>query len=203
MKTASTATITQIASAISAAIVGRGAMENRLPGATLLATVGVPGLVLVPGLVPVPEAADAEARVPDAGVATRGGAVKSRLAAAAADGRAIEGIDDCVIGGSVDRDERGAGDALAAIFSVTRLRAAMIAAGSGTSATWAAEPMRAPAEAAIDAPADRVEGSGRAGVFVSDRHRSSHSSTVPPQPLTYAASIGRSGSAGPISAALM
>lgn len=178
---------------------GRDAMENRLP------RTAPRGPAVAEDAVAVAVAEDAGAAVgaSDAGVATRGAAAKSRLAAAAADGFVIEGIDDCVTGGSVDRDERGAGDALAAIFSVTRLRAAMIAAGSGTSATWAAEPMRAPAEAAVDAPADRVESSGRAGVFVSDRHRSSHSSTVPPQPLTYAASIGRSGSAGPISAALM
>ena len=89
MKIASTATITQIASAISAAIVGRDAMENRLPRTAPLATVGVPGPVPVPVLVlvPVPGAADADAGVPDAGVAIRGGAAKSRLAAAAADGR--------------------------------------------------------------------------------------------------------------------
>ena len=94
-------------------------------------------------------------------------------------------------------------DVPAVIFSATRLSAAMIAEGSGTSAIGETDPMRAPAVAAVEHPADRVGSSARAGVFVRDRHRSSHSSTVPPQPLTYAASNGRSGRAGPASAPRM
>jgi len=57
--------------------------------------------------------------------------------------------------------------------------------------------------AAAELPALRASASGWDGVLVSERHRSSHSSVVPPQPLTNAESTGRSGSAGPTSAALM
>ena len=79
----------------------------------------------------------------------------------------------------------------------------MMIEGSGVSATGDTAPMRAPALAAADRPALRAVSTGRDGVLVSDRHRSSHSSVVPPQPLTYAESTGRSGSDGPSSAALM
>lgn len=65
------------------------------------------------------------------------------------------------------------------------------------------DPIRAPAVAASEHPALLTGSSGRAGELVSVRHRSSQSPTVPPQPRTYAESTGRSGSAGPASAALM
>jgi hypothetical protein len=166
--------------------------------------------------VPVPDAADVDAR--DADVATRDAAI-SRLADAVAAGcvmddcptgdcptgdRVIVGFvnDDCALDGRVDRDGRD-GDVLAAIFSATRLSAAMITAGSGASPPGEPAPTSAPAVAAVEYPADLAGSSDSAGVFVSIRHRSSHSSTVPPQPLTYAESTGRSGSPGPASAALM
>jgi hypothetical protein len=79
----------------------------------------------------------------------------------------------------------------------------MMMAGSGVSVTGPTEPMRAPAAAAAEPPACRASDTGRDGVLVSERHRSSHSCAEPPQPLTYAESTGRSGSAGPASAALM
>ena len=60
----------------------------------------------------------------------------------------------------------------------------MMIEGSGVSATGLIEPIRAPADAAVEHPAGRAASSGRVGVLVSDRHRSSHSSVVPPQPLT-------------------
>ncbi len=56
--------------------------------------------------------------------------------------------------------------------------------GSGVSATGLIEPMRAPAEAAVEDPAGRAASSGRVCALVSERHRSSHSSVVPPHPLT-------------------
>ena len=79
----------------------------------------------------------------------------------------------------------------------------MMTEGSGLSPTCDTEPIRAPAVAASELPASRDSDSGRDGDLVSERHRSSHSSVVPPQPRTYAESTGRSGSAGPTSAALM
>ena len=56
--------------------------------------------------------------------------------------------------------------------------------GSGVSAMGLIEPMRAPAEAAVEPPDGRASSSGRVGALVSDRHRSSHSSVVPPHPRT-------------------
>ena len=79
----------------------------------------------------------------------------------------------------------------------------MMIEGSGLSPTCDTDPILAPAVAASERPACRDAATGRDGDLVSERHRSSHSSVVPPQPLTYAESTGRSGSAGPTSAALM
>lgn len=90
-----------------------------------------------------------------------------------------------------------------AISSATRLSAAMMTEGSGPSPACVAELIRAPAVAASDWPDCRVAATGNDGDLVSARHRSSHSSVVPPQPLTNAMSTGRSGSEGPTSAALM
>ena len=73
-----------------------------------------------------------------------------------------------------------------AISSATRLSAAMMIDGSGQSPTWVAELMRAPAVAASERPDCRAADTGRDGDLVSERHRSSHSSVVPPQPRTYA-----------------
>jgi hypothetical protein len=81
------------------------------------------------------------------------------------------------------RDGSGAG-VPTAICSATRSSAAMMIEGSGVSAIGLIEPIRAPAEAAVEFPAGRASTSGRVGALVSDRHRSSHSSVVPPQPLT-------------------
>jgi hypothetical protein len=81
------------------------------------------------------------------------------------------------------REGSGAG-VLTAICSATRSSAARITEGSGVSAMGLIEPIRAPAEAAVEHPAGRASTSGRVGALVSDRHRSSHSSVVPPQPLT-------------------
>ena len=204
------------APAVGLMVVAMGA-AGLATGAAGLATVGVPA---------TPDAAEADASDGDASdgdasdgdasdgdasdgdVATRGAALMSRLADAAAGcviGDCVIGecvIGECVIGGGAGRDGRDV-DVLAAIFSATRSSAAMIAAGSGASALAESGPMRAPAVAAVEHPADRLGSSDKAGVCVSDRHRSSHSSMVPPQPLTYADSTGRSGSAGPASAALM
>ena len=108
----------------------------------------------------------------------------------------------CSIVDTPDRDGSGAGVA-SAISSATRSSAARMTEGSGASATGLIEPTRAPAEAAVEHPAGLASSSGRVGALVSDRHRSSHSSVVPPHPLTYAESTGRSGSVGPTSAALM
>ena len=94
-------------------------------------------------------------------------------------------------------------DGSVAMPSATLLRAAMTTMGSWPSATRLEDPMRAPAVAASEHPAVLTGSSGRAGELVSVRHRSSQSPTVPPQPRTYAESTGRSGSAGPASAALM
>jgi hypothetical protein len=94
-------------------------------------------------------------------------------------------------------------DGSVAMPSATLLRAAMTTMGSWPSATRLVDPMRAPAVAASEHPAVLTGSSGRAGELVSVRHRSSQSPTVPPQPRTYAESTGRSGSAGPASAALM
>ena len=94
-------------------------------------------------------------------------------------------------------------DGSVAMPSATLLRAAMTTLGSWPSATRLVDPMRAPAVAASEHPAVLTGSSGRAGELVSVRHRSSQSPTVPPQPRTYAESTGRSGSAGPASAALM
>ena len=82
-----------------------------------------------------------------------------------------------------ERDGSGAG-VPTAISSATRSSAARMIDGSGVSAAGLIEPMRAPAEAAVEHPAGRASSSGRVGALVSDRHRSSHSSVVPPHPLT-------------------
>ena len=108
----------------------------------------------------------------------------------------------CSIVDSPDRDGSEA-DLPTAIPSATRSSAARIIDGSGVSTGALIEPIRAPAEAAVEHPAGRAVSSGSVGALVSERHRSSHSSMVPPQPLTYAESTGRSGSVGPVSAALM
>ena len=91
----------------------------------------------------------------------------------------------CSIVDTPDRDgQRGSGGAPTAISSATRSSAAMMIEGSGVSAAGLIEPMRAPAEAAVEHPAGRASTRGRVGALVSDRHRSSHSSMVPPHPLT-------------------
>ena len=89
----------------------------------------------------------------------------------------------CSIVDTPERDGSGAG-VPTAICSATRSSAARMIEGSGVSATGLIEPMRAPAEAAVEHPAGRASTRGRVGALVSDRHRSSHSSVVPPQPLT-------------------
>jgi hypothetical protein len=89
----------------------------------------------------------------------------------------------CSIVDTPGRDGSGAGVA-SAISSATRSSAARITEGSGVSAIGLIEPMRAPAEAAVEPPAGLASRSGRVGALVSDRHRSSHSSVVPPHPLT-------------------
>ena len=72
---------------------------------------------------------------------------------------------------------------------------------AATSAVSRPEPMDTPRKAiACSLIAENVS---LEGDLVSERHRSSHSSVVPPQPRTYAESTGRSGSSGPTSAALM
>jgi hypothetical protein len=124
------------------------------------------------------------------------------FAAAAAAGAGTGMAGRCSIVDTTDRDGSGAGVATA-ISSATRSSAARMTEGSGVSATGLVEPMRAPAEAAVEHPAGLASSSGRVGALVSDRHRSSHTSVVPPHPLTYAESTGRSGSVGPTSAALM
>jgi hypothetical protein len=78
----------------------------------------------------------------------------------------------------------GGADEPTAISSATRSSAARMIEGSGVSAAGLIEPMRAPAEAAVEDPAGRAVCSGRVGALVSDRHRSSHSSLVPPHPRT-------------------
>jgi hypothetical protein len=105
------------------------------------------------------------------------------------------------VGRSVGPD--GVSLLLAAISSATRLSAAMMMAGLGLSPSCPDEFSRAPAAAAAELPTCRAAGTGRDGVLVSERQRSSHSSVVPPQPRTYAESTGNSGSPGPTSAALM
>jgi hypothetical protein len=90
-----------------------------------------------------------------------------------------------------------------AISSATRLSAAMMIEGSGLSPACETAPILAPAVAASELPECRDADNGSDGELVSERHRSSHSSVVPPQARTYAQSTGRSGSDGPISAALM
>jgi hypothetical protein len=116
----------------------------------------------------------------------------AELALAAADFAAAAAVGDeagregrCSIVDSPDRDGSGAAEGVpTAISSATRSSAAMMIEGSGVSATGLIEPMRAPAEAALEHPAGRVSSSGRVGALVSDRHRSSHSSVVPPHPRT-------------------
>jgi hypothetical protein len=92
----------------------------------------------------------------------------------------------CSIVDAPEQDGRGAdgADGTTAISSATRSSAARMIEGSGVSAAGLIEPMRAPAEAAVEEPAGRAACSGRVGALVSDRHRSSHSSVVPPHPLT-------------------
>ena len=120
------------------------------------------------------------------------GAGTAGAASAAGAGRA---------GRSADPD--GVSLLLAAISSATRLSAAMMTAGLGLSPSCPDEFNRAPAAAAAERPTCRAAGTGRDGVLVSERQRSSHSSVVPPQPRTYAESTGNSGSPGPTSAARM
>jgi hypothetical protein len=73
-------------------------------------------------------------------------------------------------------DGSGTGSAAGlAISSATRLSAAKITEGSGTSPASAVELIRAPAFAASDWPVWRVSDTGSDGELVSDRHRSSHS----------------------------
>ena len=81
------------------------------------------------------------------------------------------------------RDGSGAGG-LTDISSPTRSSAARMTEGSGVSAAGLLEPTRAPAEAAVEHPAGRASSSGRVGALVSERHRSSQSSMVPPHPRT-------------------
>ena len=91
----------------------------------------------------------------------------------------------CSIVDTPARDGSGAADGVpTAISSATRSSAAMMTEGSGVSAAGLIEPIRAPAEAAVEHPAGLASSSGRVGALVSDRHRSSHSSVVPPHPLT-------------------
>ncbi len=87
--------------------------------------------------------------------------------------------------------------------SATLFRAAMTRSESCSSAGNGPASTRAPASAASDHPVPLAVSSGLAGEPVTARHRSSHSATVPPQPRTYAESTGRSGNAGPASAALI
>jgi hypothetical protein len=126
----------------------------------------------------------------------------SKLARAPAEGSAAAS------GGKSGHEEASSdGDASPslplAIPSATRSSAARMIEASGLSAACDTEPMRAPASAAAEPTVCRASDSGTDGVLVSERQRSSHSSVVPPQPLTNAESTGRSGSAGPTSAALM
>jgi hypothetical protein len=91
----------------------------------------------------------------------------------------------CSIVDNPARDGSGAAAGVpTAICSATRSSAARMIEGSGVSAMGLIEPMRAPAEAAVEHPVGRASTRGRVGALVSDRHRSSHSSMVPPQPLT-------------------
>ena len=139
---------------------------------------------------------------PDVGLERTPVTSGSKLAGTSAGGPAAAS------GGKSGHDEAssdgdGAPSLPLAIPSATRLSAAKMMEGSGLPSTCDTEPMRAPAAAAAELPALRASDTGRDGVLVSDRHRSSHSSAVPPQPLTNAESTGRSGSSGPTSAALM
>ena len=140
--------------------------------------------------------------VPALPVADFAAAAEAEAEAAAGVGAGAGMAGRCSIVDTPERDGSAAGVATA-ISSATRSSAARMTEGSGLSAIGLTEPMRAPAEAAVEHPAGLASSSGRVGALVSDRHRSSHSSVVPPHPLTYAESTGRSGSVGPTSAALM
>jgi hypothetical protein len=112
--------------------------------------------------------------------------------------------------GDADRADRagnadcaGRSPLAVAMFSATRFSAAMMTEGSGASSTGIVAPRRAPASAASELPPGLAPSSGTDGALFSDRQRSSHSSVVPPQARTNADSTGRSGSAGPTSAALI
>jgi hypothetical protein len=104
-------------------------------------------------------------------------------AGTAGDGDGMAGR--CSIVDTPARDGSGAAEGVpTAISSATRSSAAMMIEGSGVSAAGLIDPIRAPAEAAVEHPAGLAPSSGRVGALVSDRHRSSHSSVVPPHPLT-------------------
>jgi hypothetical protein len=147
-------------------------------------------------------ASDAPEPQPASGTAVRLGAPNSDAGSAATPSDPVEGMGTAEAGeGDGAAAANGAGCGSAAMPWATLLSAAITSEGSWASAARLTDPTRAPAVAASEPPAVLVGSSGKAGELVSARHRSSHSVTAPPQPRTYAESTGRSGSAGPASAA--